>query len=140
MKVFDEESRACAQASIVGHIVDIIAKTEDGGLWFVSATPRDVIMCEDIYKTTPTSVASFRVKPTGHTIPTRFPSDGRLVAATNTKTFMGYPISWFELCDSYLEADGVVNRDGTLGLPDHGGFALCFRMRDEKRSVAGWGK
>ena len=61
-----------------------------------------------------------------------------LETATAEKTFFGYPISWFDECDSYLNADGVVNKDGTLGLPDHGGFILCFRMKEEKRELEKW--
>ena len=61
-----------------------------------------------------------------------------LETSTTEKTFFGYPISWFDECDSYLNADGVVNKDGTLGLPDHGGFILCFRMKEEKRELEKW--
>lgn len=66
-------------------------------------------------------------------------SRSTLGLATAEKTFFGYPISWFEKCKSYLDADGVVNKDGTFGLPDHGGFIMCFRMKDEKRKIAKWG-
>lgn len=55
----------------------------------------------------------------------------------DSKEFYGWPLSWFEPC-GYLDADGVVDKDGTLGNADHGGFHTAFRMRDDKRSKAGW--
>lgn len=60
----------------------------------------------------------------------------RRYGVTST-TFMWWPITWFEEC-SYLIAEGVVNRDGSLGLADHGGFAMAFRMSDRFRHRAKW--
>lgn len=53
-------------------------------------------------------------------------------------TFLGFPISWFEKCENYLIADGVVNQDGSLGFPDHSGYCICFRMSYRFRIKAGW--
>jgi hypothetical protein len=56
----------------------------------------------------------------------------------NETSFYGWPLSWFEPCEYYSDADGVVNQDGSLGNPDHSGYYATFRMRDEKRKKAGW--
>jgi len=52
-----------------------------------------------------------------------------------TKTFYGYPISWFEKC-STLNADGWV-KDGKIYI-DGCSDSQPIRMGDEYRKRAGW--
>lgn len=63
----------------------------------------------------------------------------RLVSRLGNKktTYMGWSLAWFELCE-YYDADGVLDMDGRLALPDHSGYLVAFRMRDEHREKAGW--
>jgi len=64
------------------------------------------------------------------------PETVRLLGGTS-KTFLGWPLAWFEPCD-YSQADGLVNRDGTLSLAGHSGYHIAIRMKADKRKRAGW--
>ena len=54
---------------------------------------------------------------------------------TSAKTFYGYPIEWFEKCD-YLNADGHIEKDGTIFIDGGGGQPI--RMMNRYRKEVGW--
>lgn len=52
----------------------------------------------------------------------------------SSTTFLGWPLTWFEVCD-IRDRDGCI-RDGKLYLD--GGGDVYIRMKDKYRHRAGW--